>query len=146
MDNTLFDFLHCSLQFYPENILIYNKTPQDRFSHVFQVLFCLWEAELQHNFDKCEFYFPETIFLGLNVSKKSIQMHRQKETMIFNQSQPTFFYHLRPFLEFSNFHPHFIQDFSKLNYSVTCPTKKDTLIDWTLAFSSTFKNWKKMII
>ena len=34
INNTLFDFLHCFVQAYLDNILIYSKTLQDYHSHV----------------------------------------------------------------------------------------------------------------
>ena len=46
INDTLFDFLHCFVQAYLDNILIYNKTLQDYRSHFRQVLQRLRKAGL----------------------------------------------------------------------------------------------------
>ena len=82
INDTLFDFLHCFVQAYLDNILIYSKTLQDHCSHVRQVLQRLQEAGLQVDIDKCEFHIQETKFLSLIVSTKGIQIDLQKVSTI----------------------------------------------------------------
>ena len=72
INDILFNFLHCFVQTYLDNILIYSKTLKEHHSHVCQVLQCLREARLQADIDKCEFHVQETKFLGLIVSTEGI--------------------------------------------------------------------------
>lgn len=53
---TSFDFLHCFVQAYLDNILIYSKTPMAYRLHSCQMLKHLQKAEIQTDIDKCKFY------------------------------------------------------------------------------------------
>ena len=129
INNTLFDFLHCFVQAYLDDILIYSKMLKDHRSHVCQVLKRLQEAGIQADIDKYEFPIPKTKFLGLIISTKGIQMDPQKVSTIFDFAQPTFFRHVRLFLRFCNFYRRFIRNFSKLVKPFTSLTKKDIPFD-----------------
>ena len=72
INDTLFDFLHCFVQAYLDDIFIYSKTLKEHHSHVRQVLQQLQKARLLANIDKCEFHVQETKFLGLIVSIEGI--------------------------------------------------------------------------
>ncbi len=72
MNNTLFDFLHCFVQTYLDEIFNYSKTPKDYHSHIRQVLEGLRKAGIQAKVNKCEFHIQETKFLGLTISTEGI--------------------------------------------------------------------------
>ena len=82
INDTLFDFLHCFVQAYLNDILIYSKTLKEHNSHVRQVLQCLREAKLQADIDKCEFHIQETKFFSLIVSTEGIQIDLYKVSII----------------------------------------------------------------
>ena len=145
INDTLFDFLHCFVQAYLDNILIYSKTLKEHHSHVCQVLQRLREAGLQADIDKCEFHVQETKFLGLIVSTEGIRMDPHKVSTILDWARPTYLRHVRSFLGFCNFYQCFIQDFSKLAKPLTGLTKKDIPFDWTSACQSAFDSLKKMV-
>ncbi len=72
INDTLFDFLHCFVQAYLNDILIYSKTLKDYRLHVQQVLEHIQEVGLQADIDKCKFHVQKTKFLGLIISTKGI--------------------------------------------------------------------------
>ena len=72
INDTLFDFLHCFVQAYLDNILIYSKTLKEYYSHVHQVLQHLRETGLYADIDKCKFHVQGTKFFGLIVSTEGI--------------------------------------------------------------------------
>ncbi len=72
INNMLFNFLHCFIQAYFDDILIYNKTLQDHLSYICQVLQRLQQTRLQTDIDKYEFHIQETKYLGLIFSIESI--------------------------------------------------------------------------
>ena len=82
MNNILFDFLHCFVQVYLNNILIYSKMLKEHHSHDCQVLQRLREAGLQADIDKSEFHVQETKFLGLIVSTEGIRIDPHKVNTI----------------------------------------------------------------
>ena len=129
INDTLFDFLHCFVQAYLDNILIYSKTLKEHHSHVRQVLQRLREAGLQADIDKCEFHVQETKFLGLIVSTEGIRMDPHKVSTILDWARPICVRHIKSFLGFCNFYRRFIRDFSKLAKPLTGLTKKDISFD-----------------
>ena len=145
INDTLFDFLHCFVQAYLDNILIYSKTLKEHHSHVRQVLQRLQEAGLQADIDKCEFHIQETKFLGLIVSTEGIRIDLHKVSTILDWARSTSFRYVRSSLGFCNFYRRFIRDFSKLGKSFTGLTKKDIPFDWTSACQSAFDSLMKMI-
>ena len=145
INDTLFNFLHCFVQTYLDDILIYSKTLKEHHFHVCQVLQRLREAGLQADIDKCEFHVQEIRFFGLIISTKGIRMEPQKIQTILDWAQPTSLRHVRSFLGFCNFYRRFIRDFSKLAKPLTGLTKKDAPFDWTSACQSAFDSLKKMV-
>ena len=145
INDTLFDFLHCFVQAYLDDIFIYSKTLKEHHSHVCQVLQRLREAGLQADIDKCEFHVQEIKFLDLIVSTEGIQMDPHKVSIILDWARPTYLRHVRSFLGFCNFYRRFIRDFSKLAKPLTGFTKKDIPFDWTSACQSAFDSLKKMV-
>ncbi len=72
INNILFNFLHCFVQPYLDDIFIYRKTLKDHCLHVYQVLESLEKAGIQVDIDKCTFHIEETKFLDLIISTKGI--------------------------------------------------------------------------
>ncbi len=56
INNLLFDFLHCFVQIYLDDILIYSMMLKKYYSHICQVLQHLRLVGLQAEIDKCEFH------------------------------------------------------------------------------------------
>ena len=104
INDILFNFLHCFVQAYFDNILIYSKMLKEHHSHVCQFLQSLQEVGLQADIDKCEFHVQETKFLGLIVSIEGIRMDPYKVSTILDWAQPTSLRHVRSFLGFCNFY------------------------------------------
>ncbi len=84
MNDILWNFLNDFCQVYLDDILIYSKTQREHQQHVKIILDHLWEADLQVEFQKCEFNVEKTVFLKVIVSEQSLCMNFIKVKVIVN--------------------------------------------------------------
>ena len=84
INEVLFDFLNYFVQIYLDDILIYSKTCREHVDHVHSVLSRLWEADLQADIWKCEFYVQKTKFLELILTTEGFEMDLEKIKAIRN--------------------------------------------------------------
>jgi Reverse transcriptase (RNA-dependent DNA polymerase). len=84
MNDVLFDYLDDFCTAYLDDILIYSSNELEHQEHVRKVLLRLWEASLQVDIRKCEFYVKRTKYLGFIVSIDSIETDLEK-TVVINQ-------------------------------------------------------------
>lgn len=99
---------------YLDDILIFTKTLDKHQRIVHHVLQCLQENKLFLKAEKCKFEVLETEYLGVIISKNSVQMDQVKIAGIAEWPTPTKKKELQSFLSFTNFYQKFIRDYSKI--------------------------------
>jgi hypothetical protein len=82
MNDVFFDYLDDFVLLYIDDILIYSNSKAEHIKHVKQMLQRLWNARLQADIDKCEFFVHEIKYLGLIVEKNEIRMNSEKIEII----------------------------------------------------------------
>ena len=75
---------------------------------------------------KCEFFVPETKFLGMIVGRDGIRMDPEKVQTVRDWRSPSCLTDVQAFIGFSNFYRRFIRDFSKIVAPMVALTRKDT--------------------
>jgi len=78
----LFDYLDDFYTAYLDDILIYSSDKLEHQEHVWKVLLQLWEAGLQVDIRKSEFYVKKTKYLGFIVSTDGIKTDLEKTSVI----------------------------------------------------------------
>lgn len=79
---------------------------------------------------KCEFFVPETKFLGMIVGRDGIRMDPEKIKTVREWKSPSCLTDVQVFVGFSNFYRRFIRDFSKIVAPMVALTRKDTPFRW----------------
>ena len=114
-------------------------------TYVQKVLIKLWEAGIQANVDKCEFYMTETKYLGLIISTNGIKMDPAKVDAIKQWDSPICVREVCLFIGFCNFYCQFIRDFSKIARPLNTLTKKNVKFTWTEECKLAFEELKKCV-
>ena len=78
MNEVLKRFLGKFVIVYLDNILIFNKTKEEHFEHIRQVLQRLKEGKLLINMKKCSFMQEEIVYLRFVISVDGLKMDPQK--------------------------------------------------------------------
>ena len=127
---------------YLDDILIYSRTREEHAEHLRLVLDALRKAGLYAKFSKCEFFVPETKFLGLLVGQDGVRMDPDKLATIKTWETPKKLSDVQAFIGFANFYRRFVRDFSKLTRPLVNLTKKDVPFKWTPECEAAFQALK----
>ena len=82
MNNTLIEYLNKFYAVYIDNILIFSLIREEHIKYIKAILSKLQEAGLQVDIRKSEFFVEKTKFLGLIISKDSLQIDLKKIKVI----------------------------------------------------------------
>ncbi|KAD4385098.1 hypothetical protein E3N88_25266 [Mikania micrantha] len=121
-----------------DDILIYSKTEDDHACHLREMLDIFRKEKLYAKFSKCAFWLQEVQFFGHVVDKEGIHVDHSKIQAISKWSSPKTPTEVRSFLGLAGYYRRFIQDFSKIAYSLTKLTKKGVKYVWGEEQEQTF--------
>jgi hypothetical protein len=76
------------------DILIYNKTWEEHFAHLEEILSIMDENSLYAKESKCEFSMTDVLYLGHIFSVQGVQVHREKIHAILDWPPPKDITHL----------------------------------------------------
>lgn len=127
---------------YLDDVLIYSKTREEHTEHLRTVVQRLQDAGLYAKISKCEFFVPETKFLGLIVGRDGIRMDSNKVKAVVDWKTPRTLTDVQAFIGFGNFYRRFIRDFSKIVAPLVNLTKKTVPFQWTDACEQAFRRLK----
>ena len=127
---------------YLDDILIYSRTREEHIEHLRLVLDASRNAGLFAKSSKCEFFVPETKFLGLLVGRDVVHMDPDKVATIMNWQTPQKLSDVQAFIGFGNFYRRFVRDFSKITRPLVDLTKKDVPFHWTPDCENAFQKLK----
>ena len=97
MNHVLIDFLGKFVVVYFDDILIYSLNLHDHVSHLKCVLDVLRKEKLYANREKCVFGTESVVFLGYVVSKKGVEVDKEKVKAIIEWPTPTCVREVRAF-------------------------------------------------
>ncbi|XP_070040647.1 uncharacterized protein [Nicotiana tomentosiformis] len=123
--NAPITFQWCMMAIFTDMVEDYHEVFMDDFSvvgdsfddcleNLDKVLARCEETNLVMNWDKCHFMFEEGIVLGHKISKKGIEIDKEKIEVISKLPPPTSVKGVRSFLCHTGFYRCFIKDFSKV--------------------------------
>jgi hypothetical protein len=146
MNDTLMNYLNEFVVAYLDDIIVYNNNKKEHIQHVRKILQRLREANIQANFDKCEFHIIETKFLDMIMNRDDIKMNLEKIKTIVEWKKFTHLKEVQTFLKFVNFYKRFIKDFFKVTKSLIKLSKKNQLFSWSKNCQTIFNELKKRVI
>ena len=116
MMNTVLEDLICTgkVVVYLDDILIFTDDLEEHRRLVNAVLQRLRDNDLYAKPEKCFFEQSSIEYLGMIISKNSIQMDPAKVEGVLGWPAPTKVKQVQAFLGFANFYRRFIKDFAKL--------------------------------
>ncbi|MBW0553081.1 hypothetical protein O181_092796 [Austropuccinia psidii MF-1] len=107
------DFLDIFAVVYLDDIMVFSSSQEEHVKQVSSVLQSLREDNLFAKASKCVFHASSVEYLGYVVSSEGLKMDSCKVQKILNWPQPKNIKALQSFLEFANFYPCFIKNYSK---------------------------------
>nr|GEW59810.1 putative reverse transcriptase domain-containing protein [Tanacetum cinerariifolium] len=123
-----------------DDILIYSKTLEEHVEHLRLVLELLKKEKLYAKFSKCEFWVREVQFHRHVINGNGIHVDPSKIEAFKNRKAPRTLTKVHSFLELARYNRRFIENFSKIDKSLTILTQKCKTFDWgeeqELAFQS----------
>ena len=132
MINEIFrDMIDLGVVIHLGDILIYSENEQDHIALVKRVLERLQEHQLAVEPNKCEWHRSRVNFLKYIISPEGVEMDQEKIWTVVEWEAPDSVKGVQSFLEYVNFYWRFIEDYSKLTYSLTNLTKKLEKILWS---------------
>lgn len=78
INNTLREYLDLFYLAYLDDILIYSRIEEEHTAYIRVILQKLRDAGLFTKMSKCEFFIPETKFLGMIIGRDGIRMDPEK--------------------------------------------------------------------
>lgn len=106
----------------------------------------LRDAGLFAKISTCEFFVPETKFLGMVVGRNGIRMDLKKVQTVRDWRSPTYLTDVQAFIGFSNFYRRFIRNFSKIVAPMVALTRKDTPFSWDHKCEHAFQSLKSAFV
>ena len=135
---------------YPDDIIVFSKTPRDHIERLRGVFTILVAAGLKLKPKKCEFFKSKIAYLGHIVSSKGIKTDPKKVEAVKNWTTPRMVMDVQSFLGFTNYYRRFIKDYAKvarpLNILISGEnaSRKKKLIEWTEECQLAFDKLKEL--
>ncbi|GJY97703.1 putative reverse transcriptase domain-containing protein [Tanacetum coccineum] len=107
-----------------DDILIYSKTQEEHVEHLRLVLELLKKEKLYAKFYKCELWLREVQFLGQVINGNGIHIDPSKIEVVKNWKALRTSTKIRSFLGLAGYYYRFIENFSKIDKSLTILTQK----------------------
>ncbi|XP_062075367.1 uncharacterized protein LOC133779420 [Humulus lupulus] len=104
------------------------------------------ESHLVLNWEKCHFMVNEGIVLGHKISKKGIEVDREKISTIENLPPPVLVKRVRSFLGHAGFYRRFIKDFSKVSKPLSTLLMNGVTFDFDEKCQQAFRILKEKLI
>ena len=131
---------------YLDDIIIFNKTPQEHLSHSCMVFEKLRTASLSMKKSKCNFFLKEIQYLGHILSATGIRPLPSKTHAIQHMTPPTMPKQVRDFLRLVGYYRKFIKGFTKIAKLLTLLTRQQVKFEWTPEHQAAFVHLKDAIV
>ncbi len=144
INDVLSDYLDEFVISYIDDILIYSKDIKEHHTHVTKVLIRLLENNLYLNLEKCEFDVEETTFLGYVISKRGLEMDKDKVKAVLDWPIPKNVKEIQSFIGLCNYYRIFIKDFAKIANPLHKLTRKNVPYIWSDEQQNAFDTLKNL--
>ena len=131
---------------YLDDIIIFNRTPQEHLTHIHMVFEKLRTANLSMKKSKCNFFSKEIQYLGHILSATGICPLPSKTQAIHNMNAPTTPKLVRAFLGLVGYYRKFIKGFAKVAKPLTLLTRQQVKFEWMSDHQTAFEHLKNAII
>ncbi|GJT62850.1 reverse transcriptase domain-containing protein [Tanacetum coccineum] len=121
-----YDMIEETMEVFMDDFSVFRDSFSSCLSHLEKMLKRCEDTNLVLNWEKCHFMVKEGIVLGHKISKNGIEVDRAKVDVIEKLPHPAFVKGVRSFLGHAEFYRRFIQDFSKIDWSMTHLLEKGT--------------------
>ena len=108
------DMIEIILEIFMDDFLVFGNSYEGCLENLRKVLERCQEKNLVLNWEKCHFMVTQGIVLGHIVSKKAIEVDKDKVELISNLPTPKCVRDIRSFLGHAGFYRRFIKDFSSI--------------------------------
>jgi hypothetical protein len=143
MNHTLAPLLRkCTIVFF-DDILVYNRSLQDHFTHLQQVFELLSSDHWKIKMSKCNFAQPQVTYLGHIISSAGVATDLAKVQAIVAWPVPKCVKELRSFLGLSRYYRKFIRHYGVICQPLTALLKKGALYVWTADHDTAFCTLKQ---
>jgi hypothetical protein len=95
-----------------DDILIYNKTWEDRLRHLDEVLGIIESQQLYGKESKCEFGMKKMLYLGHVIGANGVHVHQETIRVIIEWPNPRNVTELKSFLGLCTYYRKFVKGFS----------------------------------
>ena len=131
---------------YLDNLIIFNKTPQEYLLHIRMVFEKLKSTNLSMKKSKCSFISKEIQYLGHILSATGIRPLPAKTHAIKHMQPPTTPKQVGAFLGLVGYNRKFIKGFAKIAKPLTLLTRQQVMFEWTPVHHTTFHHLKEAIV
>ena len=128
---------------YPDDIIIFSKTPHEHLSHIQMVFEKLRTANLSMKKSKCNFFSKEIQYLGHILSATGIRPLPSKTQAIQCMNPPTSPKQVRAFLGLVGYYRKFIKNFAKIAKPLTLLTRQQVKFGWTPDHQTAFEHFQE---
>ncbi|GJS44780.1 putative reverse transcriptase domain-containing protein [Tanacetum coccineum] len=128
-----------------DDILVYSKNKKEHEVHLQEILETLRKERLYAKFSKCEFWLQEVQFIDHVINSKGRKVDPAKIEAVMNWQAPKNVGKIQSFLGLAGYYRRFIQDFSKIAFSLTKLTKKNTPLVWSKEQEEAFVTLRKKL-
>ena len=136
------DLVECIIKVYMDDIIVYGENFGECLVNLETILHRCIEKNLVLNWEKCHFMVSQGIVLGHIISKKGIEVDKEKVDLISKLTPPTNVKTVRQFLGHASFYRRFIQDFSKIAKPLYKLLEKDATFKWNSECQQRFEELK----
>nr|CAN68518.1 hypothetical protein VITISV_036970 [Vitis vinifera] len=142
MLNIFSDMVECIMEVFMDYITIYGSAFEECSFNLEAILNQCIEKDLVLNWEKCHFMVHQGIVLGHIISKKGIEVDKEKVELIVKLPSPTTVKRVRQFIGHAGFYKRFIKDFSKLSRPLCELLVKDAKFVWDEICQKSFEQLK----
>ncbi|GKE23347.1 reverse transcriptase domain-containing protein [Tanacetum coccineum] len=139
------DMIEEIMEVFMDDFSVFGDSFSSCLSHLDKRLKRYANTNLVLNWEKCHFMVKEGIVLGHKISKSGIEVDRAKVDVIAKLPHPNSVKGVRSFLGHARFYRRFIQDFSKISWTMTHLLEKDTPFIFSKECIKAFEILKKKL-
>ena len=145
MNHVLNDLLDNGVYCYLDDVLVATATMEEHLELVEKVFERFDKAGLMLRPEKCEFLFPEVLYLGHRMNAEGLKPDPGHITAIENYNEPQTLKEARRFYGMASYYRRFVPDFSKITRSISRLFQKDKKFEWGEEQKVAFNRLKQLL-